>query len=86
MIPVNPSIAWDIGISTIWYRLIALVGILLTAGITTKKTLIGGTIATYLIILGFNLIGWLNLSRLQLLFTAVVFVLGIVYFHKQGGE
>ena len=77
---------WDLGISTLWYQLIALGIVVLIGGLTTRRSLIGGTILLFISVVVIYQVGWLNIPKVTFAFMAVLSVIAIAVYFKQGGE
>jgi len=77
---------WSLGISSMWYSLFALVILLFVGGITTRASIVGGTILFVVCLLLLEIIGWLSLPYVFIGFVVFLGILGIIIYVKQGGE
>jgi len=82
-IQVIKANAININVSPLWLNLFALGIIVLVAGITTTRNLIGGSIGTIATVLFMKAIGWLMISAKFLVFIIFVIMLGIIVQHKK---
>jgi len=76
----------NLGISSFWYPLFALSGIILVGGIATRGSVLGGILLFFVTILIFIGIGWLSsLPWVFIAYAAVLSILAIINYYKQGG-
>jgi|GEM_PF-2491862 len=79
-------VAFPIGAGSLVMNLISLSLILGVGLITTRESLVAGTVLTLITILFLYAIGWLNTTPVFIIFCVVLGILGIAVYFKQGGE
>ena len=83
---VFPGIAWDIGVNSTLYALYSLVLLILVGGIATRHSIVAGSVLFLITMIMLYFIGWLPVSRVSIVFIAVLLVLGIIVSSKQEGK
>lgn len=83
---VFPGIAWDIGVNSTLYALYSLVLLILVGGIATRHSIVAGSVLFLITMIMLYFIGWLPVSRVSIVFIAVLLVLGIIVSSKQEGN
>jgi hypothetical protein len=76
----------SLGIAAIWYQLFSIGIVLFTGGLMTRKSLIAGMMFTMIIMIVLWGINWLQIPTVFIAFAAVLCMLGVIAYMKQGGE
>ncbi len=85
-IGVFPTIAFDIGLSSLGYQLFSLLSLILVGGLVTRKSIVGGSVVLFMMVATYYSIGWLAIPAVGVVFIALLLILGIITYIKQGGQ
>jgi len=83
MMSLLSPVSVSLGIGTFWYQMFSIGIVLFTGGITTRRSIIAGTLLSMMVMLVLWGIGWLQVPTVFIAFAAIVSLLGIITYLKQ---